>query len=39
MWEDNIKMDHTEVGCEVNLTQDRNQWQALVNTLMSLRVP
>ena len=35
-WEENIKMDIQEVGCEgtdwIDLTQDRDRWRALVNT-------
>jgi hypothetical protein len=42
-WEDNIKMDIQEVGCGgmdwVGLTQDRDRWQTLVNTVMNFRVP
>ena len=42
-WEDNIKMFLQEVRCEgmdwIDLTQDRDRWQALVNALMNLRVP
>jgi hypothetical protein len=38
-----IKMDLNERGYEnvdwVHLAQDKDQWQALVNTVMSLRVP
>ena len=34
-WEDNIKMDLQEVGCEgvelIELAQDRDRWRALVN--------
>jgi len=42
-WEDNIKMDLREVGCEsmdwVELAQDTDRWRALVNAIMNLRVP
>jgi hypothetical protein len=42
-WEDNIRMDLREIGREVadwmHLVQDRDQWQALVNTVMNLWVP
>jgi len=41
-WEDNIKMDLREVGRGgdwMELAQDRDRWQALVNTVMKLRVP
>jgi hypothetical protein len=42
-WEDNIKMDNQEVGCEgmdwIDLAQDRDRWRALVNAVMNLRVP
>ena len=42
-WEDNIKMDIQEVGCEgidwIYLTQDRDRRWALVNAVMNLRVP
>jgi hypothetical protein len=42
-WEDNIKMDHREVGgggmSWIELPQDRSIWRALVNTVMNLRVP
>jgi predicted small integral membrane protein len=41
-WEDNIKMDHQEVGCGgmawIDLAQD-DKWWALVRTVMNLRVP
>jgi hypothetical protein len=41
-WQDNIKMDLRETGCEgvdwIQLPQHRDQWQALVNTVMNLRV-
>jgi hypothetical protein len=41
-WEDNIKMDLKEIGCEgvdyTPLAQDRNQRRAIVNTVMNLRV-
>jgi hypothetical protein len=42
-WEDNIRMDLREIGwCGmywIDLAQDRDQWRALVNTVMNLRVP
>jgi hypothetical protein len=42
-WEDNIKLDIWEIGIDganwIQLTQDRVQWWAFVNTVMSLRVP
>jgi hypothetical protein len=38
-----IKMDLGEIGCGgmdwIDLTQDREQWGALVNTVMNLRIP
>jgi hypothetical protein len=40
---DNIKMDLREVGWDgmdwIDVAQDRDQWRALVNTVMNLRVP
>jgi hypothetical protein len=42
-WVDNIKVDLREVGWGgmdwIDLPQDRDQWKALVNTVMNLRVP
>jgi hypothetical protein len=42
-WVDNIKMDVREIGCDgmdwIKLAQDKDQWMALVNTVMNLRVP
>jgi hypothetical protein len=42
-WEDNIKMDLTEIGIDetnwIRQPQDRVQWRAFVNTVMNLRVP
>jgi len=42
-WEDNIKMDLWEVGCEgmdwIDMAQDRDTWRALVNAVMNLRDP
>jgi hypothetical protein len=42
-WENNIRMDPREVGREcmdfMHLAEDRDQWRAVVNTVMILRVP
>jgi hypothetical protein len=42
-WVDNIKMDLREIGGDgmdwIDLAQDRDQWRALVNAVMSLPVP
>jgi hypothetical protein len=42
-WEDNIRMDLREIGWDgmywIDVAQDRDQWRALVNTVMNLRVP
>jgi hypothetical protein len=42
-WVDNIKMDLREIGWDgmywIDLAQNRDQWRALVNTVMNLRVP
>jgi hypothetical protein len=41
--EDNIKMDLTEIEWGdtdwIDLAEDRDQWRALMNTVMNLRVP
>jgi hypothetical protein len=41
-WVDNIKMDFREIGWDgrdwIELAQDRDQWRALVNTVINLRV-
>jgi len=43
IWEDNIKMDPKEVGCDdvewTQMVQDRVQWRAVVNAVMNLCVP
>ena len=42
-WEDNIKMDLQELGCEdtdwIELAQDRERWREFVNAVMKLGVP
>jgi hypothetical protein len=42
-WVDNIKMDLREIGWDgvdwIDMAQDRDQWMALVNTVLNLRVP
>jgi hypothetical protein len=42
-WVENIKMDLREIGWGgmdwIELAQDRDQWRALVKTIMNLRVP
>jgi hypothetical protein len=42
-WKDNIKVDLHEVGCWdmdwIGLAKDRDRWRALVNAVMSIRVP
>jgi hypothetical protein len=42
-WMDNIKMYLREIVWDgmdwIDLARDRDQWRALVNTVMSLRVP
>jgi hypothetical protein len=40
---DNIKMDLREVGWDsmdwIDQAQDKDQWKAVVNTVMNLQVP
>jgi hypothetical protein len=40
---DNIKMDLREIGWDcmdwIDLAQEKDQWRALVNTVMNLQVP
>jgi len=41
--EGNIKIGLPERGCDgvdwINVVRDRNRWQAVVNTVMNLRLP
>jgi hypothetical protein len=41
--EDNIRMDLREIRWKgvdwIRLSQDRDQWRALINTVMKIRVP
>jgi hypothetical protein len=43
IWEDNIRTILREIGWEgvnqMHLAQDRDQWWALVNTVMNLKIP
>jgi hypothetical protein len=42
-WVDNIKVDLREIGCDgmdsIDLAHDRDQWKALMNTILNLWVP
>jgi hypothetical protein len=42
-WKDNNRMDLRETGWGgmdwIDLAKDRDQWRALVNTIINLRVP
>jgi hypothetical protein len=42
-WVDSIKKDVREIGWDgvdwIGLAQDSDQWRALLNTVMNLRVP
>jgi len=42
-WEDNIKIDLQEVGCEsmdwIELAEDRDRWRELVSVVTNLWVP
>jgi hypothetical protein len=42
-WEDNIEIELAEVGCVgvywIHLAHDRDQWRAVVKTLMKVSVP
>jgi hypothetical protein len=42
-WVGNMKMDLREIGWDsvdwIDMAQDRDQWRALVNTVLNLQVP
>jgi hypothetical protein len=42
-WVDNIKIDLRQIGWDgidwIDVAQDRDQWRALVHTVMNLQVP
>jgi hypothetical protein len=42
-WEDDIRMDLREVGWEgvdwMHMSQDRDQWRVLLNTVINFQVP
>jgi hypothetical protein len=42
-WVNNIKMDPREIGCGdkdwIYLSENRDQWMTVVNTVMNLQVP
>jgi hypothetical protein len=42
-WEDNVEMDLRDIGWDgmywIDLAKDREQWRALVNMVLNLRVP
>ena len=42
-WEDDIKIDLKEVGCDprdwIALAEDKDQWRAYIRSVMNLRVP
>jgi hypothetical protein len=42
-WENNIRMDLTEMGWKcvdwIHLAQDRDHWRAILNMAMNLQVP
>jgi hypothetical protein len=42
-WEDNVKMDLREIGWDgtdwIYVGHNSDQWRALVNTVMNLRIP
>ena len=42
-WDDNIKTDMREVGCDpgewIDITEDRDQWGAYIRAVMNLQVP
>jgi hypothetical protein len=43
LYKDNFTLPIGEIGCDgvdwIDVAQDRDQWRALVSTVMNLRVP
>jgi hypothetical protein len=43
VWDDNIKIDIRDMGCDdvvwIHLPRDKGQWRTFMNTKMNVRVP